>query len=114
MRIKVSKIVPKGYAGITLWPFGIFFSDKKYFKRKRTMNHEKIHWEQQRELLGIFFYLIYGIEFLVKFITVKLIQGNSPYRNLAAEREAYKNDDNLEYLKTRKRYNWLKYIIKKA
>ena len=106
---KVSKIVPKGYNGITLWPFGIYFSDEKFLKNNRINNHESIHWEQQKELLGIFFYLLYGIEWVWK----TGIYGKHAYGNLAAEREAYTFDNDLKYLKTRKRYKWLKYIFKK-
>jgi hypothetical protein len=108
MNIRVSKIVPSGFIGITLWPFGIYVSDIKYLIRGHTVNHEKIHWEQQKETLGIPFYLLYGIEYVIKLF----IYGKGAYRNLAAEREAYTNDQNSDYLKTRKRYAWLKYIFK--
>jgi hypothetical protein len=32
--------------------------------------------------------------------------------NISFEREAYDNDDNLTYLGIRKRYNWVKRILK--
>lgn len=108
-RITVNtKIVPRGYIGITLWPFGIYVSDVKYLTQGNTANHERIHWEQQKETLGIPFYLLYFIEYAIKFFKY----GKRAYRNLAAEREAYAFDDDVEYLKTRKRYRWLKYIFK--
>ena len=106
----VSKIVPKGYIGICLWPFGIYVSDVKYLTNGHTVNHEKIHWEQQKELIGIFFYLVYGLEWLTNIFRY----GKKAYINLSSEREAYDNDDNPDYLKTRKRYAWLKLIFKKA
>lgn len=109
MVIKVSNIVPKGYAGITLWPFGIYVSDEKYLKRKNTINHEKIHWEQQKELFGIIFYIMYGIEYLIKYLFYK----KKAYRNLSSEREAYFFDEDYNYLKRRKRYKWIKYIFTK-
>lgn len=109
MQIKVSKIVPKGYAGITLWPFGIYVSKPEYLDDARIINHEFIHWEQQKELFGIFFYLLYGIEYVVKLFKWK----KEAYRNIAAEREAYKFEDKLLYLiHERKRYAWLKYIFR--
>jgi len=37
------------------------------------------------------------------------MKGNA-YRNISFEREAYDNDDNLNYIKERKHYSWLKYI----
>jgi len=46
----------KNVTGITLWPFGIYYKEEKY-KTKQWMVHEGIHWEQQKEMLGIFFYI---------------------------------------------------------
>lgn len=110
----VSKIVPKGYNGITLWPFGIYFSDVKYLSNEIKNNHERIHWEQQKELGGIFFYLIYVVEWVVKYILNFFTKSKiSAYRSLAAEREAYHYDQDTKYLLNRKRYTWLKYIFKK-
>lgn len=36
------------------------------------------------------------------------------YHDVSLEEEAYLNDDNLEYLKNRKWFNWLKYIKPKS
>ena len=108
MRIKVSKIVPNGFVGITLWPFGIFVSEEKYLTRTTTINHEKIHWEQQKETLGIPFYLLYIIEYFFKMF----IYGSKAYNNLSAEREAYYYERVENYLKIRKRYQWLRQIFK--
>ena len=76
----------------------------------RIINHEKIHWKQQMEMLIIFFYFWYLIEWFIRLF----INGKAAYRSLSFEREAYDNDDNLEYLKTRKPYSWLKYMKKAA
>lgn len=91
--------------GITLCPFGIYVK-LEYLTRQRTINHEKIHWQQQLEMLIIFFYLWYVIEWIIRIF----VNGNKAYVSLSFEREAYDNDDNLEYLKTRKPYSWLKYM----
>lgn len=106
MEMKVGKIVPKGYVGITLWPFGIYVSAKKYLSSLIIKNHENIHWEQQKEF-PIFFYLLYAIEYIIKLF----FYGTNAYYNLAAEREAYAFEMDMNYLKTRKRYAWLKYIF---
>lgn len=106
--VHVSKIVPKGFAGITLWPFGIYVSKIQYLSNQRLINHEKIHWEQQKELLGVLFYLLYGIEWFFKLFKY----GGGSYKNLAAEREANEHERDQTYLiYHRKRYNWLKYIF---
>lgn len=103
----LSKILKSTIRAITLAPFGIYFRDKRTLNSKKTVNHEKIHWQQQLELLIIFFHILYFVEFLVK----SIFYPGKAYKNLAAEREAYDNDDNLEYLENRKRYAWLKRIF---
>jgi hypothetical protein len=108
-KVRVSKIVPPGFIGICLWPFGIYVSDSKYLTNQRIIRHESIHWEQQKELAGIFFYILYLVEWIVKLFFYK----NKSYRNLAAEREAKKWEHTPDYLENRKRYDWLKYIVKK-
>ena len=98
--------------GITLAPFGIYINQKYRTLEnvsERTKNHESIHWKQQLEMLIIPFYLWYLLEWVIKLF----IYGKGAYRNLSFEREAYDNDDNLDYLKTRKKYCWVKRVIKK-
>ena len=108
MKIKVKSLFGN-VIGITLWPFGIYVSLHRYLNDEKLINHEKIHWEQQKELLGLFFYLWYFIEWIIRLF----INGKNAYRSLSFEQEAYDNDQNLNYLKTRKRYSWIKKIFKK-
>jgi len=94
---------------ITLAPFGIYVNQKYRTPEnlsERTKNHEMIHWKQQLEMLIIFFYLWYLLEWIIKLFKY----GKKAYMNLSFEREAYDNDDNLNYLETRKHYSWVKYI----
>lgn len=100
----LKSILGKNVIGITLCPFGIYTDNNNVI----TINHEKIHWQQQLEMLVIFFYLWYIIEFLVKTISTK-----DGYRNLSFEREAYANEKNIDYLKKRKHYAWMKYLKNK-
>ena len=86
--------------GITLYPF--IFLRNKYKNNKKILNHEKIHIEQQKELLIIGFYIWYLLEWIVRIF----MKGNA-YKNIRFEKEAYSNADNLDYLKTRKKYNWI-------
>ena len=94
-----------GINGITLYPF-IILKDKykNHYDSKRIINHEKIHIQQQKELLVIFFYIAYVLEWFVRLF----MKGNA-YKNISFEKEAYSNDDNLEYLKQRKIFNFIKY-----
>ena len=77
---------------------------------KRTINHETIHFQQALELFVIPFYILYIIEYGIKLLVYKGNMGKA-YRNISFEREAFTNDDNLDYLPTRKRYNWIKLIF---
>lgn len=107
MKIKVSKIVPRRYRAITLWPFGIYFSEEKFIQNKRILNHEKIHWRQQEEMLGIFFYLWYFIEWIIRIITPPW---KTAYKDISFEREAKKNERNFDYLNSRKPFVFFKYL----
>ena len=99
--------------GITLWPFIILrkksqYTNESQHKIKKTINHESIHFKQQEELLVIPFYILYVLEWLIKL----LFYGKKAYNNISFEREAYGNESNFDYLKERKRYNWIKLIFK--
>lgn len=91
--------------GIALCPFGI------YVKRPNDVylvNHESIHWKQQIEMLILPFYIWYVLEYFIRLFS----NSGNAYMSLAFEREAYANANNLDYLKNRKPYSWLKYIKK--
>ena len=99
--------MPKGYIGITIFPF--VFLKHKDFKRNRVLiNHEKIHLRQQVELLIILFFVLYGLEFLMRLFQYKTWK--LAYRNISFEREAYENEKDLGYLETRSFWNFIPYI----
>lgn len=100
-------LVPKGYRGITLFPF-IFLFRKEDKQNKVLVNHEKIHIRQQLELLVLPFFIWYGVEFLVKLIQYK--NRAEAYRNISFEREAYNKEKDLDYLKRRSFWSFLKFI----
>ena len=108
MFLIVSKyLIPKGYRGLTLFPFVIIrnFLDKE---NKVLLNHEKIHIRQQLELLIFPFFVLYFLEYLVRLVQFK--NKNKAYRNISFEREAYDNERNLDYLKTRPFWKFKNYI----
>ena len=72
------------------------------------INHEKIHLIQQLELLILPFYVLYLLEFLIRLFQFR--NWHLAYRNISFEREAYRNELDLDYLKTRKFWHFLKYI----
>ncbi|WP_320815260.1 hypothetical protein [Flavobacterium sp.] len=100
-------LLPKGYRGITLFPF-IIFSDTNSKNNLVLLNHEKIHIRQQLELLIIPFYMWYGLEFLVRYFQYK--NWNLAYKNISFEREAYANEKDLNYLKKRSFWEFYKFL----
>ena len=103
MQIIRNNIIPfSGYKAINL--FGVLFVRGNARIDDITLNHEKIHTAQIKEMLYVFFYVWYAIEWLIR-----LPKGNA-YRNISFEREAYANQDDLSYIVRRKRYSYIKYI----
>ena len=94
---------------MAIFPF-IFLNNKLLAKNAVLINHERIHLKQQIELLWVFFFLWYVIEFLIHLI--KLRNWDKAYRSISFEKEAYGNEDNLYYLEDRKFWSFLKYLHK--
>ncbi|MGV0970286.1 MULTISPECIES: hypothetical protein [unclassified Empedobacter] len=105
--VVLSHLFRKNFIGITIFPF-IFLRDKKLKNDEVLINHETIHIIQQLELLVVFFYPFYLIEYAIRLIQYR--DQHKAYRNISFEREAYANENNLNYLKKRKFYSFLKYI----
>lgn len=99
--------MPKGYAGMTIFPF-IFIKNDYLANDQAFINHEKIHLRQQLELLIIPFFLWYGLEFLIRYL--KCRNGTQAYRNLSFEREAYCHESDLNYLSSRSFCSFYKYL----
>lgn len=107
MVVVFKHIVPKGYQGITLFPI-IFLKERRLLEDKCLLNHEMIHVKQQQELLIIFFYLWYIVEFFIKLF--KYRSRNKAYRAISFEREAYVMEKNVNYINERPRWAFIKYI----
>lgn len=124
-----NKIIPFGnYIAINL--FGIIFTKVKL--NEIDINHENIHTRQMLEisvvstfiilcLIKIFnisawwlllaipsYYIIYCIEYLC--IRPLHTKQNCAYHDISFEEEAHNNDNNLDYLKSRKYFSWIKYL----
>ncbi|WP_425077718.1 hypothetical protein [Psychroserpens sp. S379A] len=100
-------LVPKGYVGIVIFPF-ILLKYKHLSINNVLLNHEKIHLRQQLELFLIIFYIWYGVEFLIRLLIYK--KWHKAYKNISFEKEAYANENDLNYLKSRSFYNFLNYM----
>ena len=121
MKINRNKYIPlPGNKCIFL--FGILFVKNNAKIDDVTINHESIHSRQFVELMALSavvliiiqwwliffapfaFYVWYAIEWLVR-----LPKGNA-YRSISFEREAYTNENDMEYLSNRKHFAFMKYL----
>lgn len=84
-------------AAIAFFPF--IFARSTTELTPRLINHERIHLRQQIEMLVIPFYFWYLFEYFTK-----------SYFQISFEKEAYDNDSNLNFLRTRKMFNFVKYL----
>ena len=121
MKIIRNRIIPcKGFTAINL--FGVVFVRKEILPQhnisirdwEKMLNHELIHTAQMKELLYVSFYLLYGIEWLIRLAMYR--NARKAYRNISFEREAYDMQDNFHYIidEERKPYAFLKYIKRKS
>ena len=107
MFIIVTKyLIPKGYSGLTVFPF-ILLSDEKHRHNKWLINHEKIHIRQQLELLVFPFFIWYFTEYLIRLLQYRT--HHAAYRNISFEKEAYANEYDLDYPGKRRFWNFLNY-----
>ena len=105
MIVVKNNIIPvKPYNAMALWPF--IFVRKGTKVTEKLLIHEHIHGRQQLEMLIIPFLLWYVVEFVVRTLLGK---GNA-YRNICFEREAYQNENNMEYIEHRHRWAFLRYL----
>jgi len=75
----------------------------------KPKRHETIHYQQQLELLFVGQWLLYVLFWLWNLVLYR--NGAIAYMNNPFELEAYANDDNEDYLLTRKRYAWVKHVF---
>lgn len=101
-------LTPKGFRGLTFYPF-VFLADKDDKLNSVFINHEKIHINQQLELLVLPFYVWYFLEYLFRLIQYK--DRKRAYYEISFEREAYANEKNLDYLKSRSFWSFWRYLF---
>ena len=90
---------------ITLYPFIISHDEMS----DDVLRHETIHILQQKELFVVFFYILYGWDYLKGYI--KFRNKDLAYRRIRFEQEAYAQMFNESYLDNRKSYSWRKYKV---
>lgn len=113
-KVIVSKFWTKFFSmgkaqAITIFPF-IFLKHSSDRDNRILINHERIHILQAIELLIIPFYVLYLLEFSLRLIQYRNF--TRAYLNISFEREAYENEHNLNYLKSRKLFSFWKYVTR--
>ena len=98
----------RGYKAMTLLCF--IFVRRGFELSDEDIRHESIHWEQQKEMLILPFFLWYLIEFILNLF--KFNDWSKAYRNISFEREAYDFEKKKYYLEWRKRFAWFNYLSK--
>ncbi len=91
---------------MAIFPF-VFLREMKFKDDQTLVNHERIHFRQQIEMLIIFFYPVYLLNFILNLI--RYGKWNKAYREIIFEREAYSKESDLIYLSKRKFWNFLNY-----
>lgn len=131
MKIIRSKFIPfQGYKAINL--FGVLFVRGDAKIDDVTLNHESIHSAQIKEVMlasipvavlvwifsniwlaGLFvlasYYLWYVIEWAIHFMCLQ--DAYLAYRRVSFEREAYENQNDLNYNGYRSRFSFLRYYL---
>lgn len=100
-------LTPRGFRGLTFYPF-VFLADKDDKLNEIFINHERIHIRQQLELLILPFYLWYFTEYLIRLLQFR--NKKKAYYSISFEREAYSNEKDLVYLRSRSFWGFLRYL----
>ncbi len=93
----IVSILTLGKDAITL-SSNLMLISKSHSENETLINHEKIHQAQAKEL-GIFYLVTYLKEW---------VRAGFSYKKNRMEQEANFNEKNLQYLETRKPFNWKK------
>ena len=135
-KVIFNDIIPfSGFKACAIYPW-VFVRNE--FKERFTIidsNHETIHSRQQLEMyiVGVIltfilfvcglswwslfalpiFFVWYGMEWFLRWCVYGFDKSDA-FHNVSFEQEAYGNESNLDYLRTRKRFSWCKYLFKKS
>lgn len=95
------------WAGVTLGP--VILVKKRHRWNAELIQHEMIHVRQQMEMLIVFFYVWYLVEFLVRLIQ-KRGKWMEAYKRISFEREANHFEGLPRYPALRENYAWINYL----
>jgi hypothetical protein len=100
---------------VTIFPF-IFISDEG---DEITINHEKIHIEQYRELWVLGFLFMYTVDYIRSLYLLRHVRKDlgtsewtsAAYYNIRFEQEAHAHQQEFDYLQKRSKNSWTNYQI---
>ena len=95
---------PMGKRFLAICLFGLIFAVRPL--NPEELNHERIHTAQQREMLYLPFFVWYVVEWL--FLLLRYRNFMQAYYHISFEQEAYRHQDDLDYLQHRKHYSFLR------
>lgn len=107
MLLVIPYIFPSTFNALAVWPF-IILKERSLKGDPVLLHHERIHLRQQIELLWVFFFLIYVMEYAAKIVIYRDLK--TAYHNISFEREAYSHEHEAEFLSRRPFWNFLKYL----
>lgn len=133
MKKVFNDIIPfKTFTAMCLWPFVFVRNDEAWKFNDDVERHEGTHGCQQKELLVVgcilavilyfcgcgwwsltilpLFLWLYFTEWIVKLCYYR--NANTAYKNISFEREAYANQNNIIYLKQRKPFAFIHYMMR--
>jgi hypothetical protein len=97
-----------GITGLTIFPFIIIRKELRGTTEAAiTINHERIHIRQQIELLLLIFVVWYAVSFIVS--RLRGMSWQEAYMSIIFEKEAFDRMYDMEYLKNRKPFSFMKY-----
>ena len=102
-KVNLIKRHPMGGGFYAICLFGFIFAIKPL--NATELNHESIHAAQQRELLYIPFFLWYVLEWLFYYLKYRDLL--KAYYHIRFEQEAYRHQNDLNYLSNRRSYHFL-------
>lgn len=120
MKIIYNNIIPfDGFKAIVIGP--CIFARNGCKIDDTCIRHERIHWEQQKELVIIGFYLLYLLIWLWEIMRCAFNRSRGMYSanrrlnifmrayySIALEREAYRHQNEKDYISLRRHYAWAK------
>ena len=97
-----------GYSAMCIWPFLLVKQDVDLEKNPGILIHEGIHARQQQEMLWLFFFLWYILEYLLRLMQYH--KHRQAYHAISFEKEAFENERVPDYLAGRRPLAWMRYL----